>query len=623
VHLAGLPRVDYHIHVHGLFIHGLFLRPGMMRGGPRSDRRGREGAVPGETGCWTAVGARPPGPNPVQGLRCAERDEEGGVTTGPREHPAADLAARIAAAQAVLDAILSATDDGFYVLDRHRRIVYVNAAGARLVGRAPAELIGQSWRRLGLARGAAARLWRQAQGVFATGTPAQDEIALGGSGPERRFACTLGPLRAPDGAVEAVVVTARDVTAIRATAAERAHLLDREQALARIARSLIQEVELDRVAGVVLDQCCRVLGMDAAVIWLVDAAQQAAVLLAWAGLDRADLTPLQRLPLDPSAPGAEVLRRGQPRAVDERSEEPAAAAWSAPAGLRSFLLVPLSARGRPVGILGVGTRRRHRFSPAEVSFHQTVADLCGVAIENARLYEQARLALRLREEFMAAAAHELKTPVTVIKGRLQLLLRTGSLSPPLRDGLTVVLNHVDRIARLIDDLLAALRIRPGQVTLQRSRIDLGELVRQQIGRIAPTAPDHPIRVDVTGRLVVTADPELIGEVVAHLLENALRYSPPGGTVTVAARPGAGEAIVAVSDAGIGIPPERQPHVFEPFYEPVPPGMPGYVGTVSLGLFLSKQIIEAHGGRIWLESTPGRGATFFFSLPLAAPTGPER
>jgi signal transduction histidine kinase len=241
--------------------------------------------------------------------------------------------------------------------------------------------------------------------------------------------------------------------------------------------------------------------------------------------------------------------------------------------------------------------------------------LFAVAIEKARLFQQVREALRLREEFMAAAAHELKTPVTTIQTWAEILLDKEAPTPRQRKGLTAIARNTRRINRLVEHLFATVKMTPGVPKLERRRFDLHSLVRERVDKAARTT-ENPIRVDAQGPLIVHADRYLLGEVVSHLLENAIRYSTPGGAVQLEARRQGGEVVVSVHDHGPGIPPERQPHVFEPFYEPLPPGVPGYTGVVGLGLRLSRQIIEAHGGHIWLESIPGTGSTFSFSLPLA-------
>ena len=244
-----------------------------------------------------------------------------------------------------------------------------------------------------------------------------------------------------------------------------------------------------------------------------------------------------------------------------------------------------------------------------------VGRLFAVAIEKAHLFQEVRVALRLREEFMSAAAHELKTPVTSIQTWAELLLNLEVLTPRQQKGLTIIARNSRRISRLVEHLFAAVRMAPGPSKLERQRFDLHALVKEQAEKFARTT-ENPIHIEAVEELFIHAERQLLGEVVSHLLENAVRYSPPGGPVELRARRVGGEAVVSVHDPGPEIPPERQPHVFEPFYEPLPPGAPGYTGVVHLGLHLSRQIIEAHGGRIWMESHLDEGSTFCFSLPLS-------
>jgi len=124
-----------------------------------------------------------------------------------------------------------------------------------------------------------------------------------------------------------------------------------------------------------------------------------------------------------------------------------------------------------------------------------------------------------------------------------------------------------------------------------------------------------LTLSVGDSLVVEGDRDLVAEVISRLMEHAVRYSPTGRLVELCVRHDGAAAVVSVTSYGTGVAPERRPHIFEPFYEPVPPGDEGYVGTVSLGLYLSKQIVEAHGGQIWFTDGPNGGSTFSFSLPL--------
>jgi signal transduction histidine kinase len=139
-----------------------------------------------------------------------------------------------------------------------------------------------------------------------------------------------------------------------------------------------------------------------------------------------------------------------------------------------------------------------------------------------------------------------------------------------------------------------------------------------VGRAQEANPRYRFRLQAKPATVV-ADQERIGQVMRYLLDNAVKYQPKGGEIDLKVCVDAGRAVLTVRDHGAGIAPERWPHVFEPMYEPIPPGSVGYVGVVGLGLAISKRLVELHGGRIWVESEEGKGSTFYFSLPTADET----
>lgn len=287
-------------------------------------------------------------------------------------------------------------------------------------------------------------------------------------------------------------------------------------------------------------------------------------------------------------------------------------------GLHSVIGVPLISRGHLVGVVCCATRLARGVSALNMEFVTSAAGIFAVEIQNSRLFDEVRQALHLREEFISTAAHELRSPVTVIQGRVQMTLKEGPHDERTQRALESIQRAVKRIDHLVDDLFAVLRVRPGAMILHREPLDLVALIDTVIEQTLQTG-DYVI--ELTGRepVCVQADRVLIGEVLRRLLENAMRLTPRGRPIEVGARRQDRRAVVAVTDHGVGIPRERQPFAFEPFYELIPGGCPGYTGVVSLGLYLSKQIVEAHGGRIWLVSTPPNGATFFFSLPLALET----
>jgi len=446
----------------------------------------------------------------------------------------------------------------------------------------------------------------QLVGVMTVATPEPRPVSAG----ERRFLQVLRDLTA---------VAVQNVQRLQRVEEARARVHRREQALATIAEALVADLGLQRVLDTLVEQSIRVLGVDDVAVWLADPDMRTLTLCTAHGF-QPDFYEIKRhLNYDSPFLAARAARSEQMQVIEDvfaPEVSPGARQFYRREGLASLLAIPLCARNHVVGVVGYGTRTIHRFSSHEREFLSIVADLFAVAIENARLYDEVEQALRLREEFMATAAHELRTPVTVIKGRIQLLLRQETLNLAIQQTLDSVLRHVDRISHLTDDLLAVVRVRPGVVTLQRSRFDLAALTHDVAQQVARTSEEHAFQIETTEPLRVDADQFLIGEVVNRLLENALRYSPDNGPIIVTARRRDNEAVVEVHNQGAGLPPERQTHVFEPFYEIIPPGEKGYTGIVSLGLYLAKQIIETHGGQIWLASLPSQGSTFAFSLPLA-------
>jgi PAS domain S-box-containing protein len=416
-----------------------------------------------------------------------------------------------------------------------------------------------------------------------------------------------------------MIGTVQDITERRQAEEERDRFLAREQALAQIAEALVHELELSRVVDVVMTQTQRVLGAEIIGVWLADPARRQLDLLAFRGKPLDVVEKLRHLSYDAPSLTARAARTGQTQVIEEvermRTELPLMYEVAEQEKARSALSIPLKSRGRLVGVVTYASRAARHFSRQELEFNETIADLFAVAIENAHLYEEVRQALRLREEFMATAAHELRTPITVIKGRAQLLLKTDARNEQARRGLESIVIHADQMGHLVDDLLAVVRVRPGLSALRPERFDLSALIREIVKQTERLTAQRRFRLETNGSLPVNADRALIAELLGRLLETAIRYSPKDGMIEVEARRGDGEAIVSITYPGIAISPERRPHVFEPFYELVPTGEPEYVGMVGLGLYLSKLIVDAHGGRIWFDWKPAKGSTFSFSLPL--------
>lgn len=222
---------------------------------------------------------------------------------------------------------------------------------------------------------------------------------------------------------------------------------------------------------------------------------------------------------------------------------------------------------------------------------------------------------RLKDQFLSVAAHELKTPVAVMKGFAQALLRKGDdLSDPRRRMVEAINRGADRIDTLILDLLDISRMAEGHLELTFERIDLHELIEAVVHPMALTAPKHRLRVMSAAPVVTLGDRHRIEQVLSNLLANAVKYSPGGGDVDVALQEHGEEAVISVEDHGIGIAPEKQERIFERFYR-AHTGTPHDYGGMGVGLCISREIVTRHGGRMQFESRENQGSVFRFTLPL--------
>lgn len=222
---------------------------------------------------------------------------------------------------------------------------------------------------------------------------------------------------------------------------------------------------------------------------------------------------------------------------------------------------------------------------------------------------------RLKDQFIAVAAHELKTPVTIMKGYAQALLRTSDeIAPPRRRMLEAIDRGANRIDAVVKDLLDISRLHLGRLELVIERIDLPALVTDVADRLALTTMRHRIRVVASEPVVVPGDRDRLEQVLINLLDNAIKYSPKGGDIDVAVAVRDQQAVVSVRDYGVGIATEKRDRLFQRFYS-AHSGTPFDYGGMGVGLYISKEIVTRHRGLMWFESEESRGSTFYFSLPL--------
>ena len=239
------------------------------------------------------------------------------------------------------------------------------------------------------------------------------------------------------------------------------------------------------------------------------------------------------------------------------------------------------------------------------------------AVVNVRDISQVKQLENLRETFLSMLGHELQTPLSIIKGYASTLARSDSNwnKETLQQGLQVIEEESDRLSRVVNKLLLASRISTGTSALKKEPVQLPALASKVVRRLQAMTNIHTFEFDFEPDFPsVLADPELIEEVLANLIENGIKYSPKGGKITISGKLADGQVKISIRDEGIGIPARELQHIFERFHR-LDNSLMQTIKGVGLGLYICKSIIQAHGGAIEVSSQVGRGSQFTFSLPL--------
>lgn len=339
------------------------------------------------------------------------------------------------------------------------------------------------------------------------------------------------------------------------------------------------------------------------------------------------------------SPASEVLRSHQARLYPETSKEGIQAMCEneehaqliLALGTRSVIAVPLISRGIMLGVLTLGSGAPGRsYGEKELALAMEVARRAALAYDNARLYQQSQEAIRIRDLFLMVAAHELRTPLTSLKLRLSALRRMAHQAPEqgvrtdalLRE-LPRIEAQTERLHTLIEQLLDVSHIGAGRFELMREEVDLCQVVQGVVEDLRERLSRCGSRLELRSECPAAGwwDRLRLEQVVANLLENAIKFGE-GKPLEVRVEPGPNTVRLIVRDQGIGFPSEAKARIFEKFERAV---SERHYGGLGLGLFIARQIVDAHGGTISVESAPGEGSTFTVVLPRGeerAPTPPS-
>jgi signal transduction histidine kinase len=317
---------------------------------------------------------------------------------------------------------------------------------------------------------------------------------------------------------------------------------------------------------------------------------------------------------DPESIPGRVVRAGRPEL------------WAAADSGAWLLCAPLSTGGPILGAITLARQpANRRFDDVDLALVAELAARIAAAMENTSLYQRAQRAVQQRDEVLAVVSHDLRAPLSMVVLGAQLISRTLELLPEalvgavpqLRKRAHAIERGAHRMNRLIDDLMDVARIDAGHLSIEPVRCRAAGLVGEAVDMFEECAQEAGIRL-VVGPIVeslhVLGDCGRIVQLLSNLLGNAMRFTPRGGTITLGVdQPSAAEARFSVADTGPGIPTEQLPHLFERRWQ----GAEADRAGAGLGLYICQGIASALGGRIWVESTPGHGSSFLFTLPVAA------
>jgi PAS domain S-box-containing protein len=524
---------------------------------------------------------------------------------------AAERAARAEAeaAHERLSAVIEGTTDAFFAVDREWRLTYVNRRAEELVRRPRVELLRhQLWDCFPAAAASEARA------ALERAMTAGEAVEVEASPVPGRWIEIHGH-PSPEG----LAIYFRDVTARRARE-ERDRLLTRAGSV--LAGSLDPELLPREIAA---------LACESLAHWCVVHVETEHGLRA-AGIAHADPARIERLrdllrgyaaPAD--HPLTVALRTGQPQLVPVFGEGvlerliPDAGSLEAvrEMGIASVIVVPMQARGRTVGSISLVRGSGAAYGNEELELAVELARRAALALDNAALYEQARAATRSREEVLAVVSHDLRNPLNAVL--LAAVILDEYTDPERWDErerlqLRTIRHSAEQMTTLIHDLVEVVALEAGTRVLHLECVDTSALLRAAAEMYAGLAGEQEVAlgVDVPPEVPdLRADRARLLQVLSNLVGNALKFTPRGGEVRIGAE-AAGELVrVWVSDTGPGIDPEHLPRLFERFWQ----ARRGDRAGLGLGLSIAKAIVDAHGGRIWAESTPGSGSTFSFTLPL--------
>jgi K+-sensing histidine kinase KdpD len=392
--------------------------------------------------------------------------------------------------------------------------------------------------------------------------------------------------------------------------------------LLNVSQAVSQSLNLQQILDLALERVVQCTGLEASFVYINE--NDRLLLKAHFGLSRRMLeSMLQEIGRNGSTINR-IFKKGAPEIIEELEKHADSDLnFLVRGGYHSFAGIPLTILRESIGVLGLTTSFARYFSTNNIELFTGIAREIAIAVRNAQLYEEASSAKALREldamrtEFLANVSHELRTPLAVIKGSANSLLQSDVIfdEQTRHDFLASIDRDADTLTRLVDDLLMMSRLEADALEVKKKPHHLKEVIDVIKDRLDNLTVKHHLHLRIPDELPsILIDDSRIGEVLTNLVENAVKFSDDNTKITIEASRNGKEVTVNVTDEGVGIPAEMHQKIFERFFQGEGRKAGRRKGT-GLGLAICKGIIEAHGGNIRVESEPGGGARFTFTLPV--------
>jgi len=539
------------------------------------------------------------------------------------------------ASEAKYSGILAIAAEAIITVDQTQRIVHFNRGAEEIFGYSAEDAIGRHLAILLPSRFREAHLkhmehFAQSPATARRMGERREIFGLRSDGSEFPAEASISKLIAPDGILFTVVL--RDITHQRRVEEDDRFLAD---ASSELAQTLNVDATMRAVADLpvprIADACLLDLAADSGTFRRMPSrrvpADHATLGTGLAGLAAHALT------TDSPSPIVDVVRRGRRELVNDVTDDWLEANADSPAiplwrqiGPRALLILPLQAGGDTLGaltLIHVGADAGDGFDAERIALAEKYAIVAAAALANARLYEAARDANRARDEVLGVVSHDLRNPISAISMCARVLRDNPPSDEPARAALlTTIEESTTWVNRLIADLLDVANIERGKLSLEVAAQEPAQLALQALHMFDVEAREQGITLEArlaTNLPIVAADGARIVQALGNLIRNAIKFTPQGGRVTIGAEGQDGAVAFSVSDTGPGIAPERQARIFDRYWQSSNGARARGSG---LGLSIAKGIVEAHGGRLGVESVVGRGSVFAFNLPEGSGQMPE-